>query len=144
MRRLKAAAEGSRLYKNKTQMHIKETGIFDFLFYPTHMYCVFSMMLHCPSYGSRDPGGFRRSLVPCFESRNSEASDLSLGAFGTITLEFLLFLRWNPNSTRLALHRINLGVLRSRLAMRAPKGVSSTVAGSGSRRTMGDGLEGAS
>ena len=28
--------------------------------------------------------------------------------------------------------------------MRAPKGVSSTVAGSGSHRTLGDGLEGAS
>jgi hypothetical protein len=54
------------------------------------------------------------------------------------------FLRRNSRSTRLAMHRIHLGVLRSRLAMRAPKGVSSTVAGSGSHGTLGDGLEGAS
>jgi len=32
-----------------------------------------------------------------------------------------------PSSTRLAMHRVHLGALRSRLAMRAPKGVSSTV-----------------
>jgi hypothetical protein len=59
------------------------------------------------------------------------------------TIGFLRFLRWNPSSTRLAMHRVHLGVLRSRLAMRAPKGVSSTVAESGSHRTLGDGLEGA-
>ena len=59
-------------------------------------------------------------------------------------LEFVRFLRWNPSSTRLAMRRVHLGVLRPRLAMPAPKGVSSTVAGSGSHGTLGDGLEGAS
>jgi hypothetical protein len=39
------------------------------------------------------------------------------------------------------MHRVHLGVLWSRLAMRAPKGVSSTVAGSGSHRRLGDGLK---
>src|ERR1700676_2899562 len=37
------------------------------------------------------------------------------GFFGTIPLEFLRFLRWNPSSPRLAMHRGHLGVLRSRL-----------------------------
>ena len=36
------------------------------------------------------------------------------------------------------------GVLRSRLTMRTPNGLSSPVAGSGSRKTLGDGLEGGS
>ena len=66
------------------------------------------------------------------------------GCFGTIPLEFLRFLRWDPSNTRLAKYRVHFGVLRSRLAMPAPKGLSSTVAGSGSHRTLGDGLEGAS
>jgi REP element-mobilizing transposase RayT len=56
---------------------------------------------------------------------NCAISPTSGGRFGTIPLEFLRFLRWNPSSTRLAIHRVHLGVLRSRLAMRAPKGVSS-------------------
>src|SRR5271165_2717613 len=156
-------------------MPIKETGIF--FVYPTHMYCVLTMMLHGRSHGSRDPVDFpgtfqshsprtNRSAedqpLHSFESRtgcrpgrtrdsrrrrtrdNSAISATSGGCFGTIPLEFLRFLRWNPSSTRLAMHRIHLGILRSRLAMRAPKGVSSTVAGSGNHRTLGDGLEGTS
>jgi hypothetical protein len=45
---------GSRL--DKTQMPTKETG--------------FTVILHCRSHGSGNPGGLPRSMVSCFESRN--------------------------------------------------------------------------
>jgi hypothetical protein len=45
---------------------------------------------------------------------NSAIRAASGGCFGTIPLDFLRFLRWNPSSTRLAMHRAHLGVLRSR------------------------------
>jgi hypothetical protein len=51
-----------------------------FLINITHIFCVLSVMLHCLSHGSRNPGGLPRSMVSCFESRNREASDLPLDA----------------------------------------------------------------
>ena len=76
--------KGSRLWKRKRVASIQNTnghqenGIL--LFYKTHMYCVFAMLLHGRSHGSRNPGGLPRSMVSCFESRNREASDLPLDA----------------------------------------------------------------
>jgi predicted ATPase len=51
-----------------------------FLSHTTHMYCVFIVILHCRSHGSRNPGGLPRSMVSRFESGNREASDLPLDA----------------------------------------------------------------
>jgi quercetin dioxygenase-like cupin family protein len=50
------------------------------LIYTTHIFCISSVMLHCLSHGSRNPGGLPRSMVSCFESRNREANDLPLDA----------------------------------------------------------------
>jgi hypothetical protein len=78
---------------------------------------------------SRDvPIAFLSSLMAAHEitvqlaRRRVDARNNTIGVPTLSSLE--------PSSTRLAMHRVHLGLIRSKLALRALKGVSSAVAGS--------------